>query len=320
MATPVDRRTFVGRSTALGVAFASGALRRAMAASPAAPPPAAGQDSPVGLSTYEIGPQFWVRWNNRVITGYRAHRTQKFPYLFPLTGPASGLSLTAESAVPYPHHRSAWFGCDRVNGGNYWQEDLPRGQIVSAGPRWGVRTPRSAEILDACEWRQPGGPVVMSDRRKLVVQIAAEDRYLIDWDITWEAVQETTILQTNHSLFSVRAAPELTPDGGGSLFNAEGARGEKGTYGIKSAWCAFHGTRPGGAVEGLALFDHPQNPWSPCPWFTRNYGFMSPTALYFDKGPLRLAPGQSLRLRYRLVLFAGSPEPLPNLYRDWVQV
>jgi hypothetical protein len=30
-------------------------------------------------------------------------------------------------------------------------------------------------------------------------------------------------------------------------------------------------------VEGIALLDHPGNPWSPCKWFTRDYGFISPS-------------------------------------------
>jgi hypothetical protein len=308
MAAPVDRRTFVARSLALA-AMPGMSLGRSLAAAPA--------DSPDGLSTYDLGPQFWIRWNNRMVTGYRAHRSQKLPYLFPLTGPASGLPLTSESALPYPHHRSAWFGCDRVNGGNYWQEGLDRGQILSNGPRWGTRTETSAEILDTCEWRRPGGPVVMTDQRRITVRIQGPQYHSIDWDLTWTAVEAVTIPQTNHSLFAVRAAPELTPTGGGTLVNAEGATGEKGTYGHNSKWCAFHGTRPGGVTEGIALLDHPQNPWSPCPWFTRDYGFMSPTPLYFGQSPWTLAAGAAVRLRYRLVLFSGSPEPLATWYKEW---
>ena len=31
----------------------------------------------------------------------------------------------------YPHHTSLLFGCDLVNGGNYWQEGLERGRMIS---------------------------------------------------------------------------------------------------------------------------------------------------------------------------------------------
>jgi hypothetical protein len=64
------------------------------------------------LTAYQDGPQVWVRWNNAQLTGYRAHATQKYPYFFPLAGPLTGLSLTTESSVPYPHHRSVLLACD----------------------------------------------------------------------------------------------------------------------------------------------------------------------------------------------------------------
>ena len=86
------------------------------------------------LTTYHVGQQVWVRWANQLLTAYRAHPTQKYPYLYPAAGPLSGLSLTTESSLPFPHHRSILFSCDHVNGANYWQGPLEGGRIVSAGP------------------------------------------------------------------------------------------------------------------------------------------------------------------------------------------
>ncbi len=315
----LPRREFLGRALA-GAAGAvmggtGGAVTRAGAGAPVDP-----LTGPMtGLATYQVGPQFWVRWDNRIVTCYRAHRSQKFPYLYPLAGPASGLSLTAESSLPYPHHRSAYFGCDRVNGGNYWQEGLERGQIQSTGPSWGEVTPTSVELRDECEWRLPGAPVVMKDARRIRVTVPGPRWRFIDWDLVWTAVVDVTIPKTNHSLFSIRGAEDIVPTGGGTLINAEGATGEKGTFGKPSAWCAFQGRRLGGIQEGIALFDHPANPWSPCPWFTRDYGFLSPTPLFFREQPYALAAGQSVRLRYRLVLFEGTLEQaeLAARYREW---
>ena len=72
-------------------------------------------------------------------------------------------------------------------------------------------------------------------------------------------------------------------------------------------------------VEGIALFDHPKNPWAPTPWFTRDYGFISPTPFNFIEKPWQLAAGKSVQLGYRVVLFAGDPKAagLENIYRDW---
>lgn len=293
------------------------------AATPAAKPAASpAADDGEGLTTYQLGPQLWIRWNNRLLTCYRAHRSQKYPYLYPLTGPLSGLSLTDETALPWPHHRSLFFGCDRVNGGNYWQEDYDKGQILSTGPKLGKATKDSVEILDACDWQKPGGPVVMKDQRKITVRVPNERLRFIDWEIEWQAVENIAIQKTNHSLFSIRAALDITPKGGGNLVNAEGETGEKGTYGNKSAWCGFYGRRnvAGGVVEGIAILDHPKNPWSPCAWFTRDYGFASPTPLYFMEKPWELAAGKSVTFRYRVVLHAGDPKEagLAAIYKEWV--
>jgi len=43
------------------------------------------------------------RWIGRILkSAYRALSSQKFPYFYPLAGPATGLSLLAEWALPYP--------------------------------------------------------------------------------------------------------------------------------------------------------------------------------------------------------------------------
>jgi len=321
MNTPLPRRRFL--QTSLVLAAWPGVSIAARAAAAPATRPAQTPDG-AGLTTYQLGPQIWVRFNNQVVTCYRAHRSQKYPYCYPLAGPVTGLSVTAETALPWPHHRSLFFGCDRVNGGNYWQEGYEQGQILSDGPRLGAATAKSVEILDACEWRKPGGPVVMRDRRVITVTIESPRLRFLDWRIEWEAVEDVTVAKTNHSLFAARAAGDLAPTGGGQLVNAEGETGEKGTFGKKSAWCDFFGRRPspaGEVVEGLAILDHPGNPWAPTPWFTRDYGFLSPTPLNFITEPWTLGAGRSVTLRYRVVIHAGDPREagLDGIYRAWAQ-
>lgn len=285
--------------------------------------PAAVQEGK-GLTVYQLGPIIWVRWDNRLLLAYRAHLSQKYPYIFPVAGPITGLSLTSETALPWPHHRSLFFGCDRVNGGNYWQEDFVTGQILSSGPVPGAVAGNAVEIRDACDWQKPGGTPVMRDKRLVRIAVTNSHAYSIDWTIEWTALVDVSVQKTNHSLFALRASSDITPLGGGVLVNADGRSGEKATFGQKSAWCDFHGKRnglPDAPVEGIALFDHPKNPWSPCPWFTRDYGFISPTPLNFREEPWKLAAGQSVTLRYLVVAHAGNPQQanLPGLYSDWVR-
>jgi len=45
---------------------------------------------------------------------------RNIPIFYPLGGPATGLSLLAESALPCPHHRGLWLGCQPLIDGDYW--------------------------------------------------------------------------------------------------------------------------------------------------------------------------------------------------------
>jgi hypothetical protein len=315
---PLDRRCFLRLSSAvLAAPVMMGRCGGAMAQQQ--PPPEAEQ-----LTHYQLGPQVWLRWNNAPLTSYRAQPKQKYPYFYPVVGPVSGLSLTSETALPWPHHRSLYFSCDRLNGGNYWQEDLDRGQIVSTGLRVAEGTKTSAVIVDQCEWAVPGQPVQMTDRRKFTVTIAGPRLRLIDAEIEWTAVTDVTVQKTNHALYSVRAAIDISPWGGGTLVSSEGAVGEKNTFGKEARWCAFYGKRVQAKdepVEGIALMDYPRNPWAPCPWFTRDYGMISPMPFNWIEEPWRLAAGKSVPLKYRVALFGGDPEEagIETLYREWVR-
>jgi hypothetical protein len=249
-----------------------------------------------------------VNVDGRLFTCYKFAHTQKYPYFWPVNGPLSNQSVTTETSEPYPHHHSLFFGCDRVNGGNYWQDSNERGQILSQGPKLVVPAGDKVVITDECLWRQPGKEPVVRDRRHIEISAPAGDLRYIDFQITLEPLTDVRILKTNHSLFSARMAPELAVTAGGVLVNAAGATAEKGTFGVASPWCDYSGTRRG-LTEGLAIFQHPDNRWYPAPWFTRDYGFFSPTPMNWLPGDqLDLPQGEKLMLRYRVIVHAGDSQ------------
>jgi hypothetical protein len=76
----------------------------------------------------------------------------------------------------------------------------------------------------------------------------------------------------------------------------------------------------GGDIEGLAILCHPSNPWPPVPWFTRDYGFFSPTPLnWLEKGFVEVPAGETLRFRYRVIVHGDAPAPaqLDAEFRKW---
>jgi hypothetical protein len=293
---------------------------------------ARGEDQPAATSTTpkvaaqkltaeKLEREVVVRVGGEVFTSYKVAGAQKYPYLFPVNGPRTGKSVTTETSEPYPHHHSVFLGCDRVNGGNYWQEGLERGRIASKEAKVAKAEGDEVVIEDRCVWERPGAPAPMEDRRRITISAPSADLRLIDVDVTLTALIDVRVEPTNHSLFAVRVAKELSPAGGGALVDSEGRKGEKETFGKKAAWCDFSGTR-GGAVEGIAILDHPKNPWSPCPWFTRDYGFISPTPMqWIGREGWRLEKGKSVRLRYLVVVHAGDAEAagLRKIQEEWAR-
>ena len=261
-----------------------------------------------------------VTVGGKVFTCYKFGKSQKYPYFWPVNGPVSGKSVTTETSEPYPHHHPRFFGCDRVNGGHYWLDVVDRGQIISQTPKIVESGGEKVILTDECLWKQPGKEPIIKDNRRITISAPNKEMRTIDFDITIESLVDVTILKSNHALFSARVVPELSVKSGGTLVNAEGKRGEKGTWGINSPWCDYYGTRSG-VTEGIAIFDNPNNRWFPCKWFTRDYGFFSPTPMnWLEGGKLELPKGKTLKLQYRVVVHTGDTakariEELFKLYK-----
>jgi hypothetical protein len=261
------------------------------------------------LSATRIGSRIDVTVGGDFFTSYHVSTDEKYPFFFPVNGP-SGASVTSTRNGKYPHHSSLFFGCDKVNGGNYWQDKLEAGQILSEGPVIVRGSGPEIVITDVCHWKRPGAEQPFRDVRRIVLSAPEPATRQIDVEILLEALIDVTIAKTNHSFFSVRMDPDLAPTMGGTMLNAEGKSGEKDTFGQPSAWMVCSGPRAAGQIEGLAVFQHPANRWAPSPWFTRDYGFMSPTPMFWpaDGKVTQLARGEKVLLRYRVLVFAGQPE------------
>lgn len=244
-----------------------------------------------------------------LFTRYKTEDTQKYPYFYPVNGPQSGRSVTTESSEPYPHHASLFFGCDRVNGGNYWQESLSAGQIRSVSLEVVKGDGQEVILENICEWSKPGQEPVMRDKRRISITAPESVIRVIDFEITLTPLTDIHIERTNHALFAARMKPGLSVASGGSLVNAQGDRGEAETFGKQVPWCDYYGEHEG-VTEGLAIFQHPTNPLYPHPWFTRDYGFFSPTPMYWppNESHFEFAEGESIFLKYRVIVHGGDTE------------
>jgi hypothetical protein len=261
------------------------------------------------ITAVKVGSKINVTIDGKYFTSYIFSGDEKYPFFYPVNGPLSGGSVTSMRNGEYPHHSSLFFGCDQVNGGNFWQEGLERGRIISVNAEIMKEGADTVVISDECIWSRPGAASPVKDSRKYIVTAPSASVRQIDVEITMEMLMDVHIRKTNHSLFSVRMAADLSVKNGGSMVNAEGESGEKATFGKNSPWMDYFGKR-GDTVEGIAILQHPSNPWYPSPWFTRDYGFFSPTPMYWPVNGEEtiMKKGEALLLRYRVLVHGGTTE------------
>lgn len=260
------------------------------------------------VTAQKVGDKIEFRVNGNLFTSYIFSDFEKYPFFFPVNGPSKA-TVTSMRNANYPHHSSLFFGCDKVNGGNYWQEGLERGQIVSLRADILETGGEKAVIENECIWKRPGAKSPVKDIRKISVSAPSPTKFQIDFDIEMEMLMDVIIDKTNHSLFSGRMDPDLSVINGGTMINADGETGEDGTFGKPSAWMDYHGERMG-KKEGMAILQHPSNDWFPAPWFTRDYGFFSPTPMYWPENGKKtvLKKGEKINLRYRVIVHSGDHE------------
>lgn len=259
------------------------------------------------LTAEKVGSKINVSINGKFFTSYVFSQDEKYPFFFPVNGPLSGGSVTSMRNDPYPHHSSLYFACDQVNGGNYWQEGLERGRIISVNAEIINQGGDSVIITDECIWSRPGALSPIKDTRRIIITAPSEQIRQIDFEITMNALIDVTFRKTGHSLFSARMATDLIVQNGGTLVNAEGDRNEKATFGKKTAWMDYYGNR-GKIIEGLAILQHPSNPWYPSTWFTRDYGHFSPAVMNWPENGqnIFLKAGEKLSFRYRVLVHGGD--------------
>ena len=186
-------------------------------------------------------------------------------------------------------------------------------------------------------WLDKEGKPVLHDRRRIGVKPLAGKEWLLLLDLQLEArVADVPLAETAFGMLGVRMAKTIgVLDGGGTIRNSEGGVDEVACFRKPARWMDYSGpiakSEVGNrksevdapkrqptpsdfrlpasdlVIEGIALFDHPQNPNHPVPFHCRGDGWMG-ASLTFEKA-LTVKKGEPLRLRYALYVHAGMPEP-----------
>ena len=150
------------------------------------------------ITAVKTGSKIHVTINGKFFTSYIFSEDEKYPFFYPVNGPASWGSVTSMRNGEYPHHSSLFFGCDLVNGGNYWQEGLERGRIISVNAQIVKQGGDTAVITDECIWSRPGAISPIKDTRRYTITMPSQTLIQVDVEIKMEMIIDVQIKKTNH--------------------------------------------------------------------------------------------------------------------------
>jgi len=268
------------------------------------------------------------------------------PYLHPLRAPGGkvvtrGFPMLRD--VPgetrdHAHHRGLWFAHGDVNRLDFWggemTKDPARKGIISLVKIDKVSSGGKEGSIDATfRWHGQDDKTILTEKRRMVFHGGATRA--IDFDLALQAVETAKFGDTKEGTFAIRLASALEEPGKksppepkrtGQLVTSDGRKGEKEVWGKRAPWVDYAGEIEGEKL-GVAIFDHPSNPRHPAYWHARGYGLFAVNIFGVhdfenDKtkdGSLTLEPGQTLRLRYRVLIHTGDEKAagIAALYKAW---
>ncbi len=256
-----------------------------------------------------------------VLWQFRYDPALDVPYFHPLSW-IEGRILTWDAPPDHVWHHGLWFSWKFINTVNYWEIDAktgrPEGLTTWNNVKVTTREDFSAQIVMDLTYRPAGGtgPVLTEKRTVEISRPESEGGYSLDWMSIFTAVRPVVLDRTplpgepggqtwgGYSGLSVRFAKDMadrevtTSDGPIVELPDDRYRGKHTAIDYSGLF--------GGHPEGIAICDHPDNPRAPTPW----YAIVEPVMSFFNaavlcSGPMTLEPGQSITLRYRVLVHPG---------------
>jgi hypothetical protein len=284
------------------------------------PAPMVAQAQTVALKPSDRGLR--VEIDGRLFSEYRTTDAQR-PYIYPLTGP-SGENLARPypmedgGAKDHPHHRSMWFTHGGVNGVDFWGDGKQNGTIKHTAFDQIQAAGAVGSFVAKSSWVTAGGKRVMTDERLIRIEALAGGGTVVDWTIKLIAsAGDVTFTDTKEGSFGLRLCSSLsmTENKAAHITTSEG-KTDRQAWGSRAKWVTYHGPDPKGNAVSVTIFDHPQNLRHPTWWHARDYGLFAanPFGIHdFEKsadkskGNHPLPQGQTLTLRYRVLIESGNP-------------
>lgn len=228
-----------------------------------------------------------------------------------------------EGSDPTDHaflHPGLWLAFGDLNGKDFW-----RNRAVVRQTRF-VEEPQTTadqvRFTVANEYVGEGRTIANEITQFRVLFLT--NSFLLTWDSVFKPVDDALNFGDQEEMgLGVRVHTPLTVANGGTIRNQTGAQGESGTRGQFTDWIDFSG-QVNGKPAGVALLAHPGNfrrSWA----HSRDYGllvlnpFGRQALTSGEKSVVTVAPGKELRLRFGILLHAGTTPDLAAIYKSFAQ-
>lgn len=217
----------------------------------------------------------------------------------------------------HSHHNSVWISHKDVNGTDFWS-DSGKGKIRHKRIVMFEDADEHASLVAENEWINSNGNVLLLETRQVTVLPLSNGDWLLTIDMEFKANNgSVTLGKTPFGMIGVRMAKTIgVNDGGGKIRNSEGAVNEKEVLWKKARWVDYSGAITNSKIEGITLFDHPDNPNYPATFHVRNDGWMG-ASLTFD-GSREIRPDGPLKLRYGLYVHSDMKSSV-DIDAKWKQ-
>ena len=284
----------------------------------------------------------------KVFTTYYFSAATAKPYLMPLQT-ASGVVISRSFPVGNdvtgadvrndsfePHQRPLYFGHGNVDGLDYWGEQAferffndhahqAYGHMLLKSVEEVAGSGNQASVRARFRMLDPKERDIGEETQEYTF-LGDERTRTIDCEFVVHATAGPLVLgDTKEGTFGIRLTSELSAPHD-HMLNSLGSRGEGAIWGKPAEWVNYSGVVAGNPV-GIAVFDSPSSFRHPTTWHARAYGLLAANPFArreFTKdrgqdGSWTIPEGQSLKFRYRVLIYDGelTPAQLAEQYRQY---
>jgi hypothetical protein len=229
--------------------------------------------------------------------------------------PIAGVDATDHDTM----HPGIWLAFGDLSGSDFWRNKAKVKHLRFAEPPTAKGDGGQFAVLNQYI---SGEKAICDELCRLTIRVRPAGTLLI-WDSTFSGERPFTFGDQEEMGLGLRVATPLAVKKGGTLLNSDGLKNETQVWGKQADWCDYSGQIDGASV-GVLVAPDPEN--FRRSWFhARDYGFVAANPFGRNaftkeaKSQVTVAPGESLRLRFAILLHGKLDDPAAA-YRDALKV